>query len=124
MRDDEFAPPIERRREQAARDERRRRILLGVLGAGLVAFILGIVVGASSGGGDEGSGGEESTGPPEWPRGGRSLLPEYRLIGFYGAPQDPALGELGIGTPDEVAKRLEQQMKPYEDGRPVMPVFE
>ena len=80
--------------------------LLGVLGAGLVAFILGIVVGASSGGGDEASEGEETAGPIELPRGGRSLLPEYRLVGFYGAPQDDALGALGVGTPAEASKRL------------------
>ncbi|HYH62986.1 MAG TPA: hypothetical protein VD766_14050 [Solirubrobacterales bacterium] len=124
MRDDDFAPPTERRREQAARAERRRKLLLGGLGAGLVAFIVGIVVGASSGGGDEESESKEAAGPPELPRGGRSLLPEYRLVGFYGAPQDDALGELGIGPPSEAAKRLEQQIKPYEGGRPVMPVFE
>ncbi len=124
MRDDDFAPPIDRRRERAARAERRRKTLLGVLGAGVVAFVLGIVVGASSGGGDKPSDAGETAGPPELPRGGRSLLPEYRLVGFYGAPQDDALGELGIGTPKEAGKRLEQQIKPYEGGRPVMPVFE
>ena len=124
MRDDDFAPPIERRRERAASAERRKRALLAVLGAGVVAFIFGIVVGASSGGGEEASEDAESAGPPELPRGGRSLLPEYRLVGFYGAPQDDALGELGIGTPAEAGKRLEEQAKAYEDGRPIMPVFE
>ena len=125
MRDDDFAPPVARRREQAHRAERWRRLLLGALAAGAAAFVLGIVVGASSGEGNgEATAGDEAAGPPELPRGGRSLLPEYRLVGFFGAPQDDALGELGIGTPAEAGKRLAEQAKPYEGKRPVMPVFE
>ena len=88
-----------------------------------MAFILGIVVGSSSGG-DESSEEVKEAGPVELPRGGRSLLPEYRLVGFYGAPQDDALGALGVGTPAEASKRLLEQAKAYEGGKPVMPVFE
>lgn len=54
--------------------------------------------------------------PPELPRGGRSLFPEHRVVGYYGAPQDEELGALGIGTPDGAARRLERQARPY-DGR-------
>jgi hypothetical protein len=54
--------------------------------------------------------------PPELPRGGRSLFPEHRVVGYYGAPQDEELGALGIGTPDGAARRLEKAAKPY-DGR-------
>jgi len=127
MPDDDFSPPLERRRERAARAERRKRILFGALGAALVAFVLGIVVGASSGGGGGGAeseAGEEVAGRPELPRGGRSLLPEYRMVGFYGAPQDDALGELGIGTPASAGARLLKQAEPYEGSREIMPVFE
>jgi hypothetical protein len=122
MREDEFAPPVERRRQQTVRAERRKRLIrAGLLAAG-VAFVAGIAVGAS-GSSDEPAA-EESAGPPELPRGGRSLLPEYRLVGFYGAPQDDALGELGIGTPAEAGERLAKQAEPYADDRDVMPVFE
>ena len=51
-------------------------------------------------------------------------MPEYRLVGFYGAPQDEALGALGVGTPAEASKRLLEQVEAYEGGREVMPVFE
>ena len=40
------------------------------------------------------------------PGGGRRIFPDYRVVAFYGAPQDDALGALGIGTPDEAAAAL------------------
>ena len=124
MRDDDYAPPSERRREQAARAERRQRMLFGLIGVALVGFFLGVGA-ATSGDGDGASeDGATATAPPELPRGGRSLLPEYRLVGFYGAPQDDALGELGIGEPATAGQRLEKQIEPYEGKKPVMPVFE
>src|SRR5687768_10257961 len=109
MREDDFAPPVGRRRQQATREERRRRLIRVGAGASLIAFVLGIVVGSSAGNGGETTQGSESAGPPELPRGGRSLLPEYRLVGFYGAPQDDALGALGIGSPADAAKALAKQ---------------
>lgn len=126
MADDDFAPPLERRREQASAAERRRKLWIGALAAALVAFVFGIAVGAGgdNGGGETGSASEQAAAAPELPRGGRSLLPEYRLVGFYGAPQDDALGELGIGTPEEAGERLADQAKAYEGKRPVLPVFE
>ncbi len=63
--------------------------------------------------------------PPELPRGGRSILPEFRVVGFYGAPQTPELGALGIGTPAQAARRLIRQARPYErPARPVLPAME
>jgi hypothetical protein len=120
---DEFTPPTKRRQAQAKRSGRRRRTLVGVLSAGFVAFVLGAIVGGSAGRDDEDPR-DEAGGPIELPRGGRSLLPEYRLVGFYGAPQDDALGALGIGSPADAAARLREQAKAYEGGRQVMPVFE
>jgi hypothetical protein len=122
MPDDEFAPPVTRRRKQAKRAARRRRALVAALVGGLAAFILGAVIGAS--GGDDRRVDEVAAGPIELPRGGRSLLPEYRLVGLYGAPQDEALGALGVGTPAQASERLAKQARAYEDGRKVMPVFE
>ena len=62
----------------------------------------------------------------ELPRGGRSVLPQNRVIGFYGAPQSRNLGELGIGTPASAAKRLKRQIRPYKrlSEEPILPVFE
>ena len=62
----------------------------------------------------------------ELPRGGTSVLPQHRVIGFYGAPQADSLGELGIGSPASAAKRLRRQAKPYKrrSRQPILPVFE
>ncbi len=47
------------------------------------------------------------------------------MLAFYGAPQAPELGALGIGTPDQAAARLERQARPYErPKRPVLPALE
>ena len=63
--------------------------------------------------------------PKELPRGGRELLPHYRVVSFYGAPQDEELGVLGIGQARQVARRLLRQARPYgRPHRPVMPAFE
>jgi hypothetical protein len=59
------------------------------------------------------------------PGGGRRIFPDYRVVGFYGAPQDEQLGALGIGTPDEAAARLRKVARGYErKSRPVLPAFE
>jgi hypothetical protein len=59
------------------------------------------------------------------PRGGRTILPRFRVVAFYGAPQAEALGAAGIGTPLEAAQRLLRQARPYRrGGRPVLPAVE
>jgi hypothetical protein len=63
--------------------------------------------------------------PPELPRGGRSILPEFRVVAYYGAPQSRELGALGIGSPKGAARRLERQARPYgAKARPVLPALE
>ena len=63
--------------------------------------------------------------PVELPRGGRRLLPDRRIVAYYGAPQDAELGALGIGSPASAARRLERQAQPYaEPDRPVLPAME
>jgi hypothetical protein len=104
-----FAPPSD------GAVARRRRIALIALAA--IAFLVGVVTGA---GGDE-----SGPGGSELPRGGRVVLPDQRVVGFYGHPKDKELGELGIGSPAAVAQKLERQAAEYEpDGRPVLPAFE
>jgi hypothetical protein len=61
----------------------------------------------------------------ELPRGGRTILPDYRVVAYYGAPQDDELGILGIGKPATAVKKLEKQAKGYaRKTRPVMPALE
>lgn len=63
--------------------------------------------------------------PPHLPRGGRTILPDFRVVAFDGAPQTAALGVLGEGTPAQAAARLETQAEAYaRPGRPVLPAFE
>jgi hypothetical protein len=62
-------------------------------------------------------------GPPSVPN--APLFPRHRIVGLYGAPQDPKLGALGIGAPDQAAVKLKQQVKPYASvRRPVIPAME
>ena len=61
----------------------------------------------------------------ELPRGGRRILPDYRVVAYYGAPQDRQLGALGIGSPAQAARKLERQAKGYtRKSRPVLPAME
>jgi len=61
--------------------------------------------------------------PKELPRGGRTIFPNYRLVGFCGTPGAPELGALQGNFPKEV-KALEAHAAPYAQGRPLLPVFE
>ncbi len=87
-----------------------------VLVAGAALALVAVPAGAGQSAGDG----------LELPRGGTSVLPEHRVIGFYGAPQSPQLGELGIGSPASAAKRLRRQIKPYKSRsrQPILPLFE
>jgi hypothetical protein len=61
---------------------------------------------------------------PELPRGGRTLFPEHRLVGFCGTPGAPALGELQ-GNLTVKTKALLAYAEKYAGGtRKVLPVFE
>ena len=122
------------RRELRRRQVRRRR---RVAGAVLLAiFAVPIGVGGIVSGGDESEPARSETGataaetakpiaPPELPRGGRSIFPEHRVVAFYGAPQSPRLGILGIGPLSKVGAKLRKQSGPYRRaGRPLLPAFE
>jgi hypothetical protein len=116
-----------RRREEARLRIRRQRKLAAALllavPAAVVLLVLGI--GAVSGGEESKQAAGAHQRPAELPRGGREILPRYRVVAYYGAPQDDQLGELGIGSPDRAAKRLARQARPYaRPGRPVLPAFE
>jgi hypothetical protein len=68
--------------------------------------------------------------PPaiELPRGGRTLFPDYRLVGFCGTPGAPELGSLQGNLPAR-ARALDAQAARYADARnaddrKLLPVFE
>ena len=121
--------PTETRRERrdlARRRLRARRRRLALIVAGSLAFAAGTVVGRGDSDEDGGEAAEPTAASPapELPRGGTALLPRYRLVGFYGAPQDTELGALGIGTPEQATRALRRQAHDYRGNRPVMPVLE
>lgn len=92
----------------------------------LAATLACASLGAGAAAAAEQPGGEATATRPELPRGGTSVLPQNRVIGFYGAPQADSLGELGIGSPASAAKRLRRQIGPYKplSPQPILPVFE
>jgi hypothetical protein len=91
-------------------------LALLLVGGGLLAF---------GGDNDGDSEARPEPRPSALPRGGRTILPDFRVVAYYGAPQDDELGILGIGSPRRAARRLERQAKPYaRRDRPVLPAFE
>ncbi|MEA2135449.1 MAG: hypothetical protein QOC68_3358 [Solirubrobacteraceae bacterium] len=100
-------------------------VLLGIAVIGLVVLLL-----RGGGGSDRPAkatprAAAATPAPLQLPGGGRRLLPDRRIVAFYGAPQAAELGELGIGTPASAARRLRRQARPYQrKTRPVLPAME
>jgi hypothetical protein len=116
---------LRRREEARRRTERRRRVAAAIALLVGAAGVVGVVAGVGGDGADPDLAEREPPPPPELPGGGRSILPEHRVVAFYGAPQDDELGALGIGSPDQAGRRLARQARAYRNGgRPVMPAFE
>jgi hypothetical protein len=121
------ASPPRRRASPSSRETReemfrRRRRTALVIAAGILLLLVWAI--SSIGGGGGGASADKPK-PPELPRGGREVLPHYRLVAYYGAPQHVELGALGVGTPAEAGRKLIAQAASYEHSdRPVMPVFE
>src|SRR4051812_11117844 len=115
-----------RRREEAHRRVVRQRRLVAGGAAGLFALVVLLVVSGFGGGSSEPALKEAARAAeapaPELPRGGRVIFRGPRVVAFYGAPQDPELGQLGIGSPASAARKLERQARPY--GGRVLPAFE
>src|SRR4029450_8389714 len=61
---------------------------------------------------------------PELPRGGRTLFPHYRLVGYAGRAGSEALGRLRICDLHPRGAELINRPRPYSDGREILPVFE
>jgi hypothetical protein len=104
---------------------RRRR--LTALGAGAGVVVVLILLARGCGSEDKPAAADRPAKPlvVNLPRGGRQLFPHYRVVAYYGAPQDRQLGALGIGTPAHAGRRLLKQAAPYgRRTRPVLPAME
>ncbi|MEA2303715.1 MAG: hypothetical protein QOH43_995 [Solirubrobacteraceae bacterium] len=111
---------------------RRRRLAA----AGTLAGVVGIAAAGFAGLGGGGSKAEPTPAPArarteaepraaQLPGGGRRIFPDRRVVAFYGNPQDPQLGALGIGTPAQAVAKLRRQARGYARGtRPVLPALE
>lgn len=114
---------VERRR--ARRRQVRRRRLAAVVVLGGVIALVALSTTSLLGPAEQQQAASAQPGP-QLPRGGVSILPEYRVVAFYGYPRSgPRLGALGVGTPTQVAERLSEQALDYDlVERPVLPAFE
>jgi hypothetical protein len=78
---------------------RRRAVALGAVAA--LALVVGLGVSALLRGGtshparDAQPRRPAAAPPAQLPGGGRTIFPRFRVVAYYGAPQDPQLGELG-----------------------------
>jgi hypothetical protein len=121
---------VQERRDHARRRVRRERQLAAAAAVGTVLIAGGLyALSHGSSGVDQSAASSvpssKPAGPPQLPRGGRTLLPHYRVVAYYGAPQDAGLGQLGIGSPGQAAHNLIAQAAPYaRGGRPLQPAFE
>jgi hypothetical protein len=114
----------------------RRRRIVAIVGAAVAAALLvfaitqltgsGAAEPATTAGADARAVATPKPKPlVELPRGGRTILPDFRVVAYYGAPQDKQLGALGIGKPAQAAKKLERAAKPFaRKSRPVLPAME
>ena len=103
---------------------RRRSAAAGVLAAVLLLIVLAL----RSCGAEESATAVQKKAPPpraQLPGGGRTLFPARRVVAFAGAPQDKALGILGIGDLDAAAAKLKRVGRSYaRPSRPVLPALE
>ncbi len=116
------------RREAAQRrviQQRRRVVLGGAAALVVIGALLLVTAFGGKGGSSDGAQSAKPAAPPSLPRGGRTIFPRFRVVAYYGAPQDPQLGELGIGKPDAAFARLARQARAYaRPRRPVLPAGE
>lgn len=61
---------------------------------------------------------------PQLPGGGRTIFPANRLFGWCGAPNSPALGQLGVGDLGTEMDKMLKDAPQWGDGRTVLPVAE
>ena len=81
------------RRREEARERARRRVrrerMIAAAATAAVVLLAGAVFELSRGGSSSessASAAPKPPAPPQLPRGGRTLLPTYRIVAYYGAP--------------------------------------
>ena len=90
-----------------------------ILGVLAVSLLVGC------GGGNQGAAKAMRQAPTPTPTPQPPILPDKRVVAFYGNPAADELGILGIGSPDLAGRRLLKQAKAYErKRRPVQPAME
>ena len=113
-------------RAETADVYRRRRLTALALVVGVA--VLAIVAVGSCGSSDRPAAAKRERRRPlvvDLPRGKRRIFPDFRVVAFYGAPQDDQLGVLGIGSAALAARKLLRQAAPYaRRTRPVLPAME
>lgn len=107
----------------------RRRRATALAAVAALALLVGLGVSALVRGGgaqqDRRRPARRAAAPAQLPRGGRTIFPRFRVVAYYGAPEDSQLGELGIGTPRQAGEKLLHQAQPYaRPDRPVLPAME
>ena len=113
--------------EPASVYRRRRATALAVLASVLAACVLALRSCGEDAAGPAAPAPAAATAgrPSQLPGGGRTIFPDHRVVAFYGAPQSDRLGALGIGTPDQAARRLRRVARGYaRRTRPALPAFE
>ena len=68
--------------------------------------------------------GPERPDAAQLPRGGRTVFPQHRLVGYSGVTGAPTLGRLGTGDLDQRMAEVERRARSFRDGREVLPVAE
>jgi hypothetical protein len=64
--------------------------------------------------------------PFEFPDGGRTIFPKYRLVALYGTPGEPVLGALGQQSPGDSINRVKKLAADYQkySKQVIYPAFE
>jgi hypothetical protein len=99
----------------------RQRRLTAAAAALVLVVVVAVLASGGSGSGPATKASAATEAPPQLPRGGRVIFPGHRVVAYYGAPQDPQLGQLGIGSPAHAARKLAHQARGYG---PTLPAFE
>lgn len=109
----------------------RRRRLAALAGVGALVLATVVWVAGSGSSGPAGTDAARARAPrpaaalPQLPGGGRRIFPGHRVVAYYGNPQDPELGALGVGKATTMLAALRRQARPYaRRTRPVLPALE
>lgn len=124
--------PSARRRGGGIRRTRRRRRAALIFGLAIVAAAIVVALEGEETEPIAASNAVEEVEPvdqgeaQELARGGSRVLPNYEVVAYYGAPQAPELGVLGLTPPEEAVAALNTRAEEYAalTNKPIYPAFE